>query len=66
MLQTNLPDKKKWGRQLRLLMKATKLHQETIRGKIDMSQPTFRKVLDGDGTHDQLAEIEKALIELAS
>lgn len=65
MLKTPLPDKVQWGRQLRLLIKATGIEQRDIRDMIDMSQPTLRKVLDGNGTHDQLAEIERALMEIA-
>ena len=64
MLKTKLPDKQQWSRQLRLILKGAKVKQLQIEAHIDMSNPTLTKVLNGNGTYEQLAEVEQAIIEI--
>ena len=64
MLKTKLPDKQQWSRQLRLILKGAKVKQLQIEAHINMSNPTLTKVLNGNGTYEQLAEVEQAIIEI--
>lgn len=64
MLKTQLPDKEKWGRQLKLLIKGSGVTQGEIARRINISDPTITKIIAGKGTHDQLAQVEQALIEI--
>lgn len=64
MLITQLPNKRKWGRQLQLILKGSKIKKKEICAHINYSGPTLAKVLNGEGTHDQLSEVEQAIIEI--
>lgn len=64
MLITQLPSKTRWGRQLQLILKGGKIKNKDISAHIGCSGPTLAKVLSGEGTHDQLAEVERAIIEI--
>ena len=64
MLKTYLPNKVKWGRQIKLLIKGVGVTQKEIAQRSGNSEPTIKKILDGNGTHDQLSQLESILIDI--
>ena len=64
MLKTKLPDKAQWGRQLRFILKAKKIKESVMAHHVDMSEINLTKVFEGNGTYEQLAEVEQAIIEI--
>lgn len=63
MLNTHLPGNVKWVHQLRPILEGAKVTQVQIVAKLDWSMPTIIKILNRDWPHDQLSDIEQALMD---
>lgn len=61
MQETKLPNKKDWARQLNDTRKANKITKGTLSEKCDFSRVTLNRILDCDGTFDQMKHVENVL-----
>lgn len=64
MNKTVLPDKAEWGRQLNVFLRGTGISKTKILDRTGMTRPTLIKILKGNGTHDQLADVEDAFLDI--
>lgn len=64
MLKTELPNKQEWAEQIDLIRKGAQIDRKELARHSDVSDPTLRKVLNGEGSYEQLQQIESALKDM--
>lgn len=66
MLETTLPDKKRWSQELIYARRVHKISKFDLCSRVGVTYKTLKKIMQGHGSYEQLEQVQKAIQEIVN